>query len=371
MKEFIKPNWEKSNLNISATLADFLGAPNKNAILPILKEELKKNYKNIVFICLDGCGIYPININLKENDFLRRNIKDVLTSTFPSTTTNATTSLTCNLLPREHGWLAWSLHFDEINRNIDLYPHVDSLTGDKVDFKYPIYDNSNCYFDNTNSDYEVTPIAPIYVATKSEGKKTAITNEFELCDAIRSVCKKDGKQFMYCYLPEPDSTMHEFGVTSNEAREKFASINSEIEKLCGELKDTLVVITADHGQVDIEGYVEFYKDTELNNMLEYPPFLDGRTPAFKVKDGFKEIFEKKFNEKYSEDFMLFKTSKLVEENYFGNRGNYEYLLGDYIAVGTFTHKQFLGIESNKRFKGHHTSLTEEMEVPLIIVGKKK
>lgn len=69
MKRFFKPNWKKSNLNISATLAEFLHAPNKNATLPKLKKELKKGYKNVVFICLDGFGINPIKINLDKNDF--------------------------------------------------------------------------------------------------------------------------------------------------------------------------------------------------------------------------------------------------------------------------------------------------------------
>ena len=118
MKKYIKPNWKRCNLNISATLAEFLGAPNNNVTLSKLWKELSKDYKNIVFICFDGMGINPLKINLCKDDFLRKNIKKVLTSTFPSTTTNATTSLACNLLPREHGWFGWSLHFEEISRII-------------------------------------------------------------------------------------------------------------------------------------------------------------------------------------------------------------------------------------------------------------
>ena len=60
MEKFIKPDWNNSNLNISATLAEFLGTPNKNETLPLIKEELKKYYKNIVFICFDGLGINPL-----------------------------------------------------------------------------------------------------------------------------------------------------------------------------------------------------------------------------------------------------------------------------------------------------------------------
>ena len=116
MKKFIKPNFKKSNLNISATLAEYIGAPNKNATLPILEKELNKGYKNVVFICFDGLGIYPLKKNLDKNDFLLKNIKQKLRSTFPSTTTNATTSLMFNQLPLEHGWFGWSLYFENINQ---------------------------------------------------------------------------------------------------------------------------------------------------------------------------------------------------------------------------------------------------------------
>ena len=369
MKKFIKPNWEQSNLNISATLAEFLGAPNTNKTLPILKDELAKGYKNVVFICFDGMGIHPINVNLKDDSILKRNIKQVLTSTFPSTTTNATTSLICNKKPLEHGWFGWSLHFDEIDRNVDIYLHADSQTKEKVDYEYPIFDNSNTYFDNANTDYEINPILPVVVQTKNMDKKVVIQNEFELCNAIRNVCAKPGKQFVYSYYSEPDSTMHDFGVSSEEAKQKIESINNEIEKLYNDVEDTLIIITADHGQIDIDGYVEFFKDKEMNEMLVCTPYLDGRTPAFIVKKGREQEFETLFEERYGEDFKLFKSQDLIDQGYFGDVGKYGYLLGDYIAAGTFTHKQFISFENMNRFKGHHTSLTEEMEVPLIILKK--
>ena len=168
-------------------------------------------------------GINPLNINLKESDFLRKNIVKTLTSTFPSTTTNATTSLITNLLPLEHGWLGWSLYFKEIKQNIDIYLHANSVTGEKVDYNYPIIDNSNCYFDNTKTDYNITAILPGYVQTKST-TKISIENENDLCESIKDICKKQGKQFMYCYYPDPDSTMHEFGVSSPEAKKVSSTL---------------------------------------------------------------------------------------------------------------------------------------------------
>ena len=68
----------------------------------------------------------------------------------------------------------------------------------------------------------------------------------------------------------------------------------------------------------------------------------------------------------SEDFILRKSQDLIDEGYFGPKGDMGYLLGDYIAIGTFTHKTAIMTPISHKFKGHHTSLTEEMEVPLII-----
>ena len=90
MKEFIKPDWENSILNVSATLAEFLGVENDNKTLPVIEEELVKDYKNVVFICCDGFGVSVLEKHLTKNDFLRKNLRQRITSTFPSTTTNAT-----------------------------------------------------------------------------------------------------------------------------------------------------------------------------------------------------------------------------------------------------------------------------------------
>ena len=71
-KKFILPDFDNSILNVSATLAEFLGCENKNTTLAILKKELQKNYKNIICICFDGLGIHPIGLNLPQDDFLRK-----------------------------------------------------------------------------------------------------------------------------------------------------------------------------------------------------------------------------------------------------------------------------------------------------------
>lgn len=370
MKKLLVPDFRKSIVNISATLAEFLGAPNRNPTLPILKEELCKGYQNIVFLCFDGLGIYPLRKNLDKTDFLFQNLRQTLFSTFPSTTTNATNSLLTNQLPLEHGWFGWSMYFAALHQNVDIYLGRDSATHEVVDFSdYPL-EMADYYFDHANGDYSINTVFPPYVHVTYPQRNRSFQTAEEFWSAIEEICRKSGRQFVYAYYPELDSIMHKYGVTSPEARCRIQEVSCKLKAFHESMADTLFIVSADHGQIDVSGYVNLYEDEVLLNLLEIYPFMEARAPAFLVKKGREQVFEQYFQNKYGEDFILFKSSELLTKGYFGNRGDKADFLGDYLAVGTYTHKQALLTPNTKRFKGHHTSLTEEMEVPLILLGKR-
>ena len=369
---FIKPDFCNNIINVSATIADFLGCPNDKPILPELAKELKKGYKNVVFMILDGMGVNPIEKNLSKDSFLRRHQRQVLTSVFPSTTTNATTTFLTNKYPMEHGWFGWNLYFEDLQKAVDIYLDADSYTGEPVEKGYvtrvlPI----EPYYKKAKTDYKTSVVVPEYWDNDEENKYVWYTFD-EMFGHIEKICKNAGKQFIYTYCAEPDSTMHRFGVSSAEAYSVINRLNDGIEALYAKLTDTLFIITADHGQIDVDGCIEIYKDKELISMLEWPQFLEPRALAFKVKENCHKNFIETFNKKYGMDFELFKVDDLIKGNYFGGNivNGHAKLLGDYIAVGT-TNKIMKPRESCHPFKGHHTSLTEEMEVPLVVIGRKE
>ena len=370
-RQLIKPDFCNNIINISATLAEFLNCPNDKPILPALKNELEKGYNNVVFLILDGMGMNPVNINLEKDAFLRKNIRQILTSVFPSTTANATMSYLTNKYPMEHGWFGWSLYFEDLHRAVDIFPGRDSFTEELIDKSFiknalPV----EPYYKRAKSDYTTSVVVPEYWDNDYENRYVWNTVS-EMFDHIGTICRKAGKQFIYAYCSEPDFVMHRFGVSSAEARSVIGELNGGVEALYAELADTLLIVSADHGQIDVGGYVELYKDEELTAMLEWPQFLEVRAVAFKVKKDCREKFAEVFHRKYGADFTLFEVEKLIKENYFGGnfRGEHAKLLGDYIAIGT-TDKIMQLTPFNHPFKGHHTSLTEEMEVPLIFIGKK-
>ena len=362
----IKPNFKNCNLNVSATISSFLGNENDLPKNKLVAKSLAKNYKNVVFMCIDGLGMYPITQNLEKTDFLRANIKSTMTSVFPSTTTNATSSLYSATYPSEHGMLGWSLYFDELKRCVDIYLGTDDYTGEKVDMS-KIEDKLKFeyYFDHVKTDYNISAIFPSFV------KHEKNTYFFEKCpeafDILDKVCKKKTKQFVYLYLHEPDSTMHEFGVSSEKAKSVIKMINDKIEEFHKKHPDTLIIATADHGQTDIKEYIRLYEDKALMKTLKVPMYLEARAVAFQIKDGQHETFKQEMK-KYKKDLKLFKVEDLIKKNYFGSKTEKLKVLGDYIAVVKNYDKIVCFSKETFPFKGHHTSLTKhDMIVPLIIV----
>ena len=369
--KFIKPNFSNNIVNISATFAEFLGCPNEKPTLPILSRELKKDYKNIVFLILDGLGIHPIRTNLKKDDFLSKNIKQTLTSVFPSTTTNATTSLLTNLYPMEHGWFGWSLYFEELGRAVNLFPAKDSFTGEDIgeDFikrRLPAKPFYKC-----SKIYEPYAIVPDFWHGDEEARIVYRTMD-EMLSLVKTYCNGDGKKFLYVYAGEPDSTMHHYGVSSPQAAKVIRALDDGIEAMCEGIPDTLFVITADHGQTDIGENIDLFDDAEILPLLEWPQYLEARATAFKIKNDNDTEFINLFNQKYGKDFTLFRTKELIGDGFFGpiHDAAHARLLGDFIAIGK-TDKIFRLSPLGRKFKGHHTSLTEdEMLVPLILYGRK-
>lgn len=362
----IKPNFKNSILNVSATLSEFLGNKNEIDKIKELKKILENNYKNVIYICFDGLGIYPLKQNLKKDSFLRKNILKKITSVFPSTTTNATTTLYSASYPSQHGLFGWSLYFKELDKCVDIYIGKDSYSDEKIKSKViDDYMKFEYYFDKNNSEFKVTTVFPPYI--KREKNNYVYKNIDEMFDYIKTAVKNNNKNFIYSYFGEPDATMHRFGVTSIEAKEKIEQINNYVKKLADELEDSVIIITPDHGQTDIKEYIKLYEDEDLKESIKTPFYLEARAVAFQMKDEEKFLNAVKKYRKYAK---LFKVENLIKKKFFGPKTEKLKMLGDYILVMKNNYKQFVFSENHTLFKGHHTALTKrEMILPLIVIEK--
>ena len=164
--------------------------------------------------------------------------------------------------------------------------------------------------------------------------------------------------------------MHGYGVKSQQTHEQILLISSEVEKLCKKLKNTLIIITADHGHCDSKNeYLEDYP--ALSAMLKRPPSIEAsRALSLFVKDGMLDKFKEEFNRYFADDFILLTKEEVFDKNIFGSGTPhpraYDFI-GDFLAVATGEKSLFIKREE-LNFIGVHAGLTEdEMIVPFIAI----
>ena len=104
MSEIKYPDYNHSILNLITSMLKYYNVETNHTSLPILDEKLSKNYKNVVFIILDGLGEHLIN-KISPNGFFKQNDIDCITSVYPSTTTAALTTYYSGMPPYESGWI--------------------------------------------------------------------------------------------------------------------------------------------------------------------------------------------------------------------------------------------------------------------------
>ena len=364
------PNYDRSILSIASSVLKHFGVKDcKHKTLPEFDKLLKKDYKNIIVMLFDGLGTSTLKYHLEENDFLRRHHVTDISSVFPSTTVAATTSIMSGYSPAECGWLGWDLYFKEIGENVAVFKNTLQRNGEPA-ADYNVAERYIPYKDIFKRIEEVNGRRSAYCVSFFSKYRTKSVED--ICKTVKRLSKKRKKKYIYTYWHQPDKAMHGYGVTSKEAHEEILHINREIEKLCGKLKNSLVIITADHGLCDSKTkYLEDYP--QLTELLKFPPSVEPRALSFFVKDGETEKFRTEFNKIFGSSFRLMTMDEVFEENLLGYgipHPKTEDFIGDFFAVAL--DETSIDYKRGKfEFVGVHAGLTEdEMTVPFIAIETK-
>lgn len=369
------PDYNRCILSISASLLSKFGIKSNYPTLKELDKYLKKEYKNIIFLILDCLGSKILENNLSEYSILKKNVKTNITTIFPSTTVAATTAFHSGISTLENGWIGWMPYFSEYDDIIETFTSKQFYTGKKLDIpnigeSILKYETIYSKIINKNPDVIYHKIFPNFVPNGVE------TIE-ELCDNIYKACTNQNKyNLISAYWNEPDHTIHHTGVTSKETKQVLENIDKNIRQLINKLDDSLIIISADHGAIDVEEiYINDYK--ELVNCLRMPPSIETRFVTFFIKENMKETFKKTFENIFHKDFLLFTKEEFLKSNLLG-RGKKHYkideYLGDFIAISTSNKTIRYTINGNefKKLIADHAGLTkDEMEVPVIIIERRK
>ncbi len=376
------PDYSHSIVNLANSVLEYFGVSPLHTTLPefdvLLKEGAPSGnpYKHIIVMVFDAMGSRNIADWLPPDSYLRSHLKAELTSTFPPTTTAATTSLQSAMTPAEHGWLGWRLYFSELGKNICLFMNTD--------------DDRQLISKGQKYALKAIPYISVYDRIHKAGKAHAysvsefgthrITTFDQLFAATKYICRRNEESYIYTYWAYPDAYMHREGICGIDTLAEVNHINSAVADLAEHVKDTLIIVTADHGQVNgTNELITNYPD--INNCLLVSPAIEPRAVSFRLKPDIDRCqFETAFKKHFGKDFILMNHEEIISSGLFGNKvirldsevpaehPRFREFIGDYIAVSTGIRSIFRTPEEIRKFIGIHAGLLEkEMLVPFIAI----
>jgi hypothetical protein len=329
---------------------------------------LEKNYKNVVLILFDGMGSNIIDRVLDKNDFFIKNRIKKITSVFPATTVAATTSVMTGLNPVETGMIGWNIYYKDLDKIITTFLNVEKgdinekVLPEAIDYKHKYMKTKSIsrYINESleSKGYELFPFG-----------NNAYDDLDDMLLKIENICSQDDLQrhFIYAYDEEPDHSMHEFGCDSSRVINLIKERNEKVEKLCNRLHDTVVIVVADHGHINVENI--FLKDyPDILDCMKRGTSIDNRAVNFFIKENKKVQFEKLFNKYFGKYFKLYTKQDVIYSKLFGDGTENEKFrdsLGDYLAIA-YTNKALLD-QGDIILKSQHAGYTDdEIYIPLIV-----
>lgn len=372
--QFCFPDYDHSILSLSNSLLKHYGIAPAYQTLSVLDDVLAMEYKNVVLLILDGMGVELLKRSLSERAFLRRQMSQTISSVFPPTTTAATRTFYSGLPPICHGWLGWCAYFKEYDQVIELFRDTEFYTQQKLEIESVktqlVYDSLLTQIEKaTHNQVGVTDISPFTI----DGVQTLSA----LCARVKKVTRQPGRQFVCAYWPQPDHLCHEIGPYQAPVRACLQEINKRVRQLCQSLSDTVVIISADHGHIPVDGAVYLNDYPDLLACLSKPLSLEERCTVVFVKSACHETFKQLFEAYLSKDFLLLRTAEALAQNLFGvgkPHPRAHDFLGDFLILsrsGISLRQRVNGLDPSEGLKGVHAGPTRaEIEVPLILYQTK-
>lgn len=401
-KKFIKPLYNSYCFSNIPKTVQFLLDATKNLGLP--QDTIPKDkYQKVVFFFVDAFGwkFFEKNKNkypsLKR--FIDRGIVSKITAQFPSTTAAEVTTVNTGSTVGDHGIYEWFYYEPKLDAVIA--PLLFSYAGDKA------RDTLKSSDINPATLY---PTTTIYQQLKKQGIKsyTFLPSDFAfseynlavnkgdnifpyntlaqgLTDISNTIIKEKQNSYYFFYYGKIDYIGHQYGTDSRYFESEIELFFTALENIFfkfidGKVKDTIILLSADHGQTDVDPKNTFYLNKKIKNISKYfKTTKNGKpiVPAGSCRDMFLHVKEEFIDElqqilikKLMGKAEVYQTKKLINQGFFGPKISSKFLsrVGNLVIL-PYMKETVWWYEKDifeQKFIGHHGGLTpEEMEIPFL------
>jgi predicted AlkP superfamily pyrophosphatase or phosphodiesterase len=289
--QFIYPYYGKYSIaEVEPSIRMLFGLPSARNRLPD-RFFKKQNYKKVVLFVVDGLG-YQDMLRYGRGTIFFDRLMDrgevlALTSTFPSTTPAALTTLHTGFTPQEHGLPEWFTYFREFQKVImpmqfrSSWEDEHNILLKQGGHPGMLYENFTIY--ETLRQAGIQPVVFVYHeylpsaysdAVQKGARIIPYREGFDLMARLRQELEvESGPSFYHVYWGQVDRLGHQSGPGSREHRYSISAFSDLIDggilqKLRREVaEDVLVVLCADHGQIGIA-------ERDIIYLNDYPTAVD-------------------------------------------------------------------------------------------------
>ena len=360
----------------------------------------KSGAENVVLILCDGLGYKEWQRQSGGGFFgalSKKGSVRPITTVFPSTTAAALTTVSTGLTPQEHGLPEWYVYMDEIGEIIVTLPFTrvgefgrDTLAGTlspKALLDRPtIFERLEARGVSCTSLTNRTLAHTAYSTVSRSGSDVSpYMSSSDMAVSLRRLVEASrGPSFFYVYWSMVDTIEHAHGPNTDEARVEASVVSHALaEGFLAKLqrtaaKRTLVLVTADHGQVNVRPeetlYMNRFRKLAVN--LARSPSGEAILPWGSARDSFMRVREGKLDE--TKDYLerkldgvatVLRTEDAIDQGLFGiNRPTRRFRrrIGDLMILPHGTNTVWYKYKDDPlNLRGHHGGLTEdEMTIPL-------
>ncbi len=386
--------------NLPATIAALYGTELPGA-LPSLPRELWADWlpglRRVVLVILDALGyrlldgMWAAGQGQPLADLAEAGRMAVLTSVFPSTTDAALVSLRTGVAPGTHGYLAYEMYL----RELGVAANAILLT--------PVWSRQRDLLLDWGLEPEtLVPTPALAGRLTAQGIATqAVLSTFFLRSGFtrmlyQGVDKMRGhlhasdlwvhlrhllsetrgqRAFITAYWSGLDTLAHAYGPDTDLWQAEFRTVCSLLSQEflarlpAADREGTLLLITADHGQVTIPAgqIVTANKDPELSRHLMVPVTGESRAAFLYPRPGHSQALRDYLTEAYPNWFVVLDSRQALEAGLMGKPlADETYARAGELLVLPRGRHALQRAEPHSPLRGRHGGLTqEEMLVPLI------
>lgn len=401
--EFVMPHYDGLGIaNLPASIADALGV-NIPGLCPPLRADLRAGWgrvRRVVLIIFDAVGYLQLLEAMQADPTLifhrlaAAGSLVPLTSTFPSTTCTALTTLWTGYAPAAHGNLAFEVFLRELGVAASTLffwpvhqPRRDALLGWNLDpdtfvpvpgLAQQLAERGVTTHSLTDKSYASSAFSRII----HRGVKTTdgfISGGDMWLSLGRALARHtDEKLLLTLYCGSVDGIAHQYSPSDPAWALELRSMARLLEEgflnrlTPAQRQDTLLLITADHGGVDspLKDAIQLKHHPDLRDALQMQPLGESRALFLHARADSLNKVHRYMQERLGRSFVTWTRRQVLDSGLLGPGPLYKetpHRLGDLISVARGN--RFLAQnEQHLQLKGRHGGLSaREMLVPLIAV----